>query len=148
MATYSSVLAWRIPQMVEPGGLPSMGLHRVGHDWSDLAAAAATLEPISFPRILESFSWKLVYEINIWVLSLLKCYKVVIAPSLPQQTEVGNICTHKYIYISIFVYLHIYGVILSSWVHTSCSNPTHKFFLVWKIWLLLSTIYLFYQRIK
>ena len=32
MATHSSVLAWRIPGMVEPGGLPSMGLHRVGHD--------------------------------------------------------------------------------------------------------------------
>ena len=40
MATHSSVLAWRIPGTEEPGGLPSMGLHRVGHDWSDLAAAA------------------------------------------------------------------------------------------------------------
>ena len=37
---HSSVLAWRIPGTGEPGGLPSMGLHRVGHDWSDLAAAA------------------------------------------------------------------------------------------------------------
>ena len=41
MATHSSVLAWRIPGMGEPGGLPSMGLHTVGHDWSDLAARAA-----------------------------------------------------------------------------------------------------------
>ena len=41
MATHSSVLAWRIPGMGEPGGLPSMGLHRVGQDWSDLAVAAA-----------------------------------------------------------------------------------------------------------
>ena len=41
MATHSSVLAWRIPRTVEPGGLPSMGSHRVGHNWSDLAAAAA-----------------------------------------------------------------------------------------------------------
>ena len=40
MATHSSVLAWRISGMGEPGGLPSMGSHRVGHDWSDLAAAA------------------------------------------------------------------------------------------------------------
>ena len=40
MATHSSVLAWRIPEMAETGGLPSMGSHRVGHDWSDLAAAA------------------------------------------------------------------------------------------------------------
>ena len=41
MATHSSVLAGRIPGTGEPGGLPSMGLHRVRHDWSDLAAAAA-----------------------------------------------------------------------------------------------------------
>ena len=41
MATHSSVLAWRIPGMEEPGGLPSVGSHRVGHNWSDLAAAAA-----------------------------------------------------------------------------------------------------------
>ena len=43
MATHSSVLAWRIPGTEEPGGLPSVGSHRVGHDWSDLAAAAAAL---------------------------------------------------------------------------------------------------------
>ena len=41
MATHSSVLAWRIPGTGEPGGLPSLGLHRVRHDWSDAAAAAA-----------------------------------------------------------------------------------------------------------
>ena len=41
MAAHSSVLAWRIPQTGEPGGLLSVGSHRVGHDWSDLAAAAA-----------------------------------------------------------------------------------------------------------
>ena len=41
MATHSSVLAWRIPGTGEPGWLLSMGSHRVGHDWRDLAAAAA-----------------------------------------------------------------------------------------------------------
>ena len=41
MVTYSSVIDWRLPGTGEPAGLPSMGLHRVGHDWSDLAAAAA-----------------------------------------------------------------------------------------------------------
>ena len=40
MATHSSVLAWRIPGTGEPGGLPSMGLHRVRHNRSNLAAAA------------------------------------------------------------------------------------------------------------
>ena len=43
MATHSSVLAWRIPGTGEPGGLPSMGLHRDGHDRSDLAAAGNIL---------------------------------------------------------------------------------------------------------
>ena len=40
MAPHSSTLAWRIPWTGEPAGLLSMGSHRVGHDWSDLAAAA------------------------------------------------------------------------------------------------------------
>ena len=44
MATHSSILAWRIPGTVEPGGLPSMGWHRVGNNWSDLAAAAVILQ--------------------------------------------------------------------------------------------------------
>ena len=47
MATHSSVLAWRIPGMVEPSGLPSMGSHRIGHNWSDLAAAATGYVPRS-----------------------------------------------------------------------------------------------------
>ena len=46
MATHSSVLAWRIPGMGKPGGLPSMGSHRVGHDWSDLAAAGEDEKPV------------------------------------------------------------------------------------------------------
>ena len=50
MATHSSVLAWRIPATAEPGGLLSMGLHRVGHK-SDLAAAAAAA---GNPGVLQS----------------------------------------------------------------------------------------------
>ena len=48
MATHSGVLAWRIPGTGEPGGLLSMGLHRVGHDWSDLAAAALEQKFVGF----------------------------------------------------------------------------------------------------
>ena len=51
MATHSSVLAWRTPGMEEPGGLLSMGLHRVGHDRSDLAAAAAAVPPGKLRRM-------------------------------------------------------------------------------------------------
>ena len=43
METQSSVPAWRIPGMAEPAGLLSMGLHRVGHDWSNLVAVAASV---------------------------------------------------------------------------------------------------------
>ena len=48
MATHSSVLAWRIPGMGEPGGLPSLGSRRVGHDWSDLV--------VVMPFLLNSLS--------------------------------------------------------------------------------------------
>ena len=43
MATHSSIFAWRIPGAEEPGWLPSMGSHRVGHNWNNLLAAAAEL---------------------------------------------------------------------------------------------------------
>ena len=54
MATHSSVSAWRLPGMGEPGGLPSVGSHRVRHDWSSLAAAAATAgHSCSLPTFFE-----------------------------------------------------------------------------------------------
>ena len=56
MATHSSVLAWRIPGTGEPGGLPSMGSHTVGHDCSDLAAvAAATFLIFTFYTVKRAF---------------------------------------------------------------------------------------------
>ena len=60
----SSVLAWRIPGTGKPAGLPSMGLHRVGNDWSDLAAAAAAaavatgLEKVSFHSNPKEKQWQ------------------------------------------------------------------------------------------
>ena len=47
MATHSSILAWRIPGTAGPGGLPSVGSYRVGHDWSNLAAAAEYIKEVS-----------------------------------------------------------------------------------------------------
>ena len=60
MATHSSVLAWRIPGAEEPGGLPSTGSHRVGHDWSDLAAAAILRRGIwtLVVQMVKNLSWK------------------------------------------------------------------------------------------
>ena len=61
MAPHSSVLAWRIPGTGEPGGLPSMGSHRVGHNWRDLAAEAAVIVTNcwwkSLPIIVESHNF-------------------------------------------------------------------------------------------
>ena len=59
MATHCSVLAWRIPGTGEPGGLPSMGSCRVGHDWSDLAAAAAN---ILWHRPSLGLQWKVTFS--------------------------------------------------------------------------------------
>ena len=56
MATHSSVLAWRLSGMGEPGGLPSMGSHRVGHDLSDFAAAAAAAA-YCLPKWLYQFTF-------------------------------------------------------------------------------------------
>ena len=59
MATHSSVLAWRIPGTGAPGGLPSMGSHRVGHDWSDLAAVQIDCGWLQSSLLIVSLIWKL-----------------------------------------------------------------------------------------
>ena len=56
MATHSSVLAWRIPGTREPGGLPSMGSHRVGHDLSDLAVAVSSSRQIPIKKACGKYS--------------------------------------------------------------------------------------------
>ena len=75
MATHSSVLAWRIPGTGEPGGLLSMESHRVGHDWRDLAAAAAVTNNVVHPFMCLLAMWLVFFclflEISIWVLCLL-----------------------------------------------------------------------------
>ena len=74
MAAHSSVLAWRIPGTGEPGGLPSMGLHRVGHDSSDLAAAAAAAA--YFHSILKMVRRYVISFLNLFSTTIV----VVIAP--------------------------------------------------------------------
>ena len=81
MATHSSILAWRIPGTGEPGGLPSMGSHRVGHDWSDLAAAAAAAV------IKELFLKHLFQQCSVWVILGQTC--VFSVPSKKSLEEKG-----------------------------------------------------------
>ena len=66
MAPHSSTLAWKIPWMEEPGGLPSMGLHRVGQDWGDLAAAAAAAAADGEEFFWQDF-WKIRTDMKITV---------------------------------------------------------------------------------
>ena len=86
MATHSSVLAWRIPGTGEPGGLPSMGSHRVGHDWSDLAVAAIQtidklISYIAFPS-LEAYFGSFLFHTSFYTcfIQILKhstCFNVI-----------------------------------------------------------------------
>ena len=57
MGTHSSVLAWRIPGTGEPGGLPSMGSHRVRHDWSNLAAVAVAAIRNKIKHLITVLGW-------------------------------------------------------------------------------------------
>ena len=82
MAPHSSTLAWKITWTGEPGGLPSMGSHRVRHDWSDLAAAAASalhfcalcfycycISSTSDQQALDSRGWgPLLVEVRAWMM--------------------------------------------------------------------------------
>ena len=62
MAAHSSVLAWRVPGTGEPGGPPSVGLHWVGLNWSDLAAAAAAAVSVS---VVSRVGWEGLIKINL-----------------------------------------------------------------------------------
>ena len=93
MATHSSVLAWRIPGTGEPGGLPSMGLHRVRHDWSDLAAAVAAVQSVMV--IAQSMIVVLIKKLRMQVSSvqLLSCVWLPVHHQLPEpaQTRVHRV---------------------------------------------------------
>ena len=79
MATHSSVLAWRIPGTGEPGGLPSMGSHKVGPDWSDLAAAS-----YQHPRLGTVPPW------TDWVPYTLRAADAIQAGSKKEKINVNN----------------------------------------------------------
>ena len=91
MATHSSVLAWRIPGTGEPGGLLSLGSHRVGHDWSDLAAAAAS-PPTQWGRAFQILIYNFKKETEILttlvnILHLLSCRVRIWTQAIQLQTS-------------------------------------------------------------
>ena len=85
-STHSSTLAWKIPWTKEPGGLPSMGSQRVGHDWSNLAAAAAAADSILKSRdftlltkvhIVKSMVFPVVmYGCDSWTVKKVECWRI------------------------------------------------------------------------
>ena len=70
MATHSSVLAWRIPRTAEHDGLPSMGSHRVGHDWSDLAHTHTLMFRSYFVYLYVSGHWVVFTFWLLWTMLL------------------------------------------------------------------------------
>ena len=81
LATHSSVLPWKIPGMGEPGGLPSMGSYRVGHDWSDLAAATAN--SVQFTHV-----WLLVIP---WIAADQASLSITNSRSLPKLMSIESV---------------------------------------------------------
>ena len=125
MATHSSVLAWKIPRTEEPGGLPSMGSHRVRHHWSDLAAAFK-LSMFSFFKFLIFFCVVLSYYlyftnhflassnctyINVFCILLFVVYSL-------QNTSfiliIGFAAFHEFWY-AIFYYIFIQNIFTFYW---------------------------------
>ena len=94
MATHSSVLAWRIPGMGEPGGLPPTGSHRVRHDWRDLAAAA-TVSPT--------------YD-EIFLIGVQLIYSVVLVSGVQQSDSVMHVYVFFFVSFSIMVYYKLLNI--------------------------------------
>ena len=80
MATHSSILAWRIPGTGKPGGLLSVGSHRVGHDWSDLAVALANCNVEHFGHLSK------IYKLQSWAQVLWRQVQSFIWPYFSLQT--------------------------------------------------------------
>ena len=109
MATHSSVLAWRIPGTTEPGGLPSMGSHRVGYNWSDLAAAAAFIEYQN--TLLKMWhAWQLC-TLFLLLFSLARNYFLA---------KIYNVSIYKYRYR--YWYIHQYILYINIWPQTIFSG--------------------------
>ena len=108
MATHSSVLAWRIPGTGEPGGLSSMGLHRVGHDWSDLAAVAAR-------QCLSNYIWNNPTSAD-WV------HKFLLLQKLFLRKELCRYLSHIFTWFCFHLFTHSFFITFLSYVWSDLIN--------------------------
>ena len=108
MATHSSVLAWRIPGTGEPGGLPSMGSHRVGHNWSDLAAVAAR-------QCLSNYIWNNPTSAD-WV------HKFLLLQKLFLRKELCRYLSHIFTWFCFHLFTHSFFITFLSYVWSDLTN--------------------------
>ena len=122
VAAHSSTLAWKIPWTEEPGGLQSMGSPRVGHDWSDAAAAAAAARAID--NILSYISFELFcrnWNPHRWK-ELTVCYPQALRPQISWNQKVDDVD-------SWLPHLQPIRWMSRSWSHTPHTDaPPHPIF--------------------
>ena len=131
MAPHSSTLAWKIPWMEEPGGLPSMGLHRGGHNWSDLVVVVVWILWITLLwRFKYKFCSKFWNPLSVTSPTLLFFFKIALAIPGPlhfpmnfninfffpvsgkkkKKETAGILIGLQWIYISIVKYWHLNSI--------------------------------------
>ena len=110
MATHSSVLAWRIPGMGELGGLPSMGSHRVRHDWSDLAVWLQSSMLLTIILCCQPVEHILVGFICHWQLGVDHCWWKI------------SISTDEHEFVGAFAVLCILVSMCTGFAYRSCAR--------------------------
>ena len=110
MAAHSSVLAWRIPGTRAPGGLPSMGSHRVRHSWSNLAAAAAAAAGTSYKQnhALLVHLWKACFIQH----NVFRFIRVIYGSAFPSFFRLNNIfhCMYRPHFVYLFIHQRTSGL--------------------------------------
>ena len=145
MATHSSLLAWRILWTEEPGGLPSIGSHRVGHNWSDLAAAAES--PCSTPETLLIYYTSIKNEMHLQFSLSSLFFLVSLAKSLSNFIYIFKNCLLVFINFSIAILVSISFIsalilIIPFLLLTAIQHRFWSFVFpfVWYFWLLSSLL--------
>ena len=166
MATHSSILAWRIPGTEEPGGLPSVGLHKVRHDWSDLAAAAAMANEgfpgdsviKNSPAMRETLVWSLSWEDPLE--KEMATHSSILAWRIPWTEEPGRLQSiglqsrtwlkllsmQWLMMINIFSYTYFLSVYFLQWNVWSCLLPTFNWKVFFYCWV-FRVIYIFWTQV-
>jgi len=142
MATHSSILAWRIPGTGEPVGLPSMGSHRVGHDWSDVAAATA-LQTLLLTMMATPFLLRgLLTVVNVMVIWIKFTHSSPLIPKMSMFTLAISLFDHFQ-----FALIHgpnfpgSYAILLfTAWDLISITCHIHNLVL-FLLWLCLFILY-------